>query len=963
MKKPFFVIVGVALLGLVVGYLLLPRQGEVALMNLKDKRFETALVVLEKQSAAGDMSVQTVTSLTKLYLQEGDVEAAVALVERYLEKNPKDVAARKELGKLYQYAQRTEDYVRNLEALQQLEPSVEHLRELADIYNFRADYAKQIGVLKQLIQLEPEQTHHAVSLARIQASYGDLKAAKETLTALSASHPEALTGDTLELLLSLAADSGDVSKEVAVAGAWLAQHPDQLKVAARLASVLKYRGFPDEAWSLVQPFNAQAEQEPELMLIVVDLMDDHFGKGNEAYERLLGLHKSGKLMPALYEPLLRMSLRRGDRALARKILADAPLVQFSEFTIVDLLRLSIDQPEVAMLEQVHRQLGEGYLMSHPYTASAVAMLEKRSDVASRVQRLLGKEALGHPQLLQLSWFAARTGHGAESRLLLDRLKPYESLRDDELVALSDVHTLLSQPDELLPLIEARRAKAPSNAMDVAWVKLSTAAGRFDAVQAWFASKAESDLSDQLLYDIYFAASDAGQHVLAHTAAKMLFGRQDTPNHRYYLASSLAKSGQYAEALTLVEPLIEHSEDAESLYISMLGKVGVKDKTAAAKLTKLLTAKLQDNSLPEKRKQEIVYALLQFGAADTVLPQVRQMADSRGGEWLGMYEATLTKLGRHDELMAYRLKRLENPKLSPDQRREIGHYMLDQGKKDVAARVFMQLADLPNPKQADIAQLFYILGPRPSKEATEWVAHKASSATGEVQLQWLDHLASIGQADRALALMQKSGVPQRAVDDPRLFEMYSRALLGKKSYGEVSKLVRARADRSKSVAELRGLTKLAVETGQLEAAAYVSEKIVAQNPNDTDALRNLGAFAFSQSAYSISESYFERYFRQGRHDYQSDFYYGELLWRKGKTSEASEYYRRARVQMGKGKKDLTMQAVDAQIEYRVGDKNQAFGVFRQLMQRSPSNVGIRADFIGVLLENFVYGEARQLLGNS
>ena len=118
---------------------------------------------------AGDRSVSVVIPLTQLYLQFGDVEKAVQLMESFVDENPNDVAALKRLGKFFQYAERPHDYLTILERIAALEPGEAYFRELSDIYNFNAQYEKQIEILKTLIDKYPNRPQDFIDLAKLEA--------------------------------------------------------------------------------------------------------------------------------------------------------------------------------------------------------------------------------------------------------------------------------------------------------------------------------------------------------------------------------------------------------------------------------------------------------------------------------------------------------------------------------------------------------------------------------------------------------------------------------------------------------------------------------------------------------------------------------------------------------------------------------------------------------------------------
>src|SRR5437867_4240041 len=93
----YIVVIAVVLSGLGVSVLLFPRSSEIALLRFKDKDFESALKAYELRIAAGELNASVVMPLTQLYLQYGEVDSAIDLMERYLRKHPADQTAKQML--------------------------------------------------------------------------------------------------------------------------------------------------------------------------------------------------------------------------------------------------------------------------------------------------------------------------------------------------------------------------------------------------------------------------------------------------------------------------------------------------------------------------------------------------------------------------------------------------------------------------------------------------------------------------------------------------------------------------------------------------------------------------------------------------------------------------------------------------------------------------------------------------
>src|SRR5260370_28956884 len=74
--------------GVGLSVLLVPGKGELALIHFKDKEYEVACRSYEERLSSGNRSIDVVIPLTQLYLQFGEVEKAVQLMEEFVRDNP-----------------------------------------------------------------------------------------------------------------------------------------------------------------------------------------------------------------------------------------------------------------------------------------------------------------------------------------------------------------------------------------------------------------------------------------------------------------------------------------------------------------------------------------------------------------------------------------------------------------------------------------------------------------------------------------------------------------------------------------------------------------------------------------------------------------------------------------------------------------------------------------------------------
>ena len=152
--RQYIVVIVLVAFAVIASIILVPGSRELALMQMKDKHFDEARKEYEKQAAQGTLTLEVANNLTNLYLQVGAVDKAIGVMERFVKTHSDNMDARNKLGTLYQYAQRQDDYQRNLEEINKMKPGADNLRILSDIYNYKGEYAKQAQALRDLIATE-----------------------------------------------------------------------------------------------------------------------------------------------------------------------------------------------------------------------------------------------------------------------------------------------------------------------------------------------------------------------------------------------------------------------------------------------------------------------------------------------------------------------------------------------------------------------------------------------------------------------------------------------------------------------------------------------------------------------------------------------------------------------------------------------------------------------------------------
>ncbi|MEQ8664025.1 MAG: hypothetical protein RLW62_24670, partial [Gammaproteobacteria bacterium] len=166
---------------LALSWLLVPRGQELALMHYKARSYGDALAGFERAFYAPGGSTALVVPLRDLYLRQGEIDGAVAAVERALAARPHDVEAFDLALDVYRDTMRDARYTDVLEQRVALAASVARVRELVARHAFAADVAGERRALEMLQAGGQANAAELMRLARVQVADGDAAAAAATL--------------------------------------------------------------------------------------------------------------------------------------------------------------------------------------------------------------------------------------------------------------------------------------------------------------------------------------------------------------------------------------------------------------------------------------------------------------------------------------------------------------------------------------------------------------------------------------------------------------------------------------------------------------------------------------------------------------------------------------------------------------------------------------------------------------
>ncbi len=964
MKKALIITVLLAVIGLVASLYLIPRTPEIALINFKDKRFDEARAAYEQQLKEGSLKPEVVNTLVDLYLQVGAIDQAISVMEQYIAKHPDNIEARNRLGQLYQFAQRPDDYLRNLEEINRLQPTPETLQALSQIYNFKGDYDKQVETLKALIttdQTSPSERY--VDLANLQASRQARADAIATLLAMKEKHPNAFTFQQIELLVSLLLDEKRAEEAYTQAVAWKDASATTQEVA-RLVNLLHYKGAPEFAGKLLDSYDTAAiDSDPNLLQEKVLLLMDS-GQEAEAYARLLALYKTNKLSPELKNRLLFMAIARNDNATADELIRTLDFNALSEPQALAILELSMSRKEVGLQKRLNEVFNtEESAQNYPLLTTMLTVASQRSDAREKLAGLEQRE-LSAQQNLQVARICARVRNYTCTSTFLSRLPDPAALSDADVAGVGDLYLELRAYDKGLEFLKAAAEGRNSPVIEQVRIKYAAVRGEENVVFAWLEGNGKN-ASARTLSDLYYIARNNRQLKLASLLGERLYAMEQSTTHRSMLASAYTASGQYAKAVTLLRGARGLSQEDENNYLLALTKLARTSPEYRGELAAYAGAQLRAN-ISYNRKMALIYALINARQIDVAMPHIRELALKNGGQWAAFYAGELDKQGKYDEARSFWKTLAAQPSTSLEQKRQIAYNFLARGYRMDAEPIFEELAMRSPAESEEVRTLLYLWGPRLNADQLDWLAERFNNSPDHERGVWAQYIAQYASAEEIIPFAEQRH--PETLFAPVVLEAYLSALA---KTGEL---------KEKDLALLRGISEhgdpelirifaqTARQNDYKRSARAGYETLFQQNTTDNDALRNAGLVAFSQADYSASREYLTEYLRSDAPDRDNptdavaaEFTYGELMRRERMLEEARPYYLHvAQTIDAAGVTDSDSLSKKAQALIWAGEVDAGLQTYEQALAMYPNDDVLRADWIAMLIELKRYDEARTAL---
>lgn len=1019
----------VAFLGVAVAVVLFPSEEERALMYLKDKEFSEALDVYEKMVQKGRLKPGPVKALSDLYIQYGEINKAIEILEQFTKENPDNIEARARLGTYYQYAQRPGDYQTNLEILVEIEPTAERYKELADIYNFVGDYEKQIAVLRKLIDMPNPDPEVFVNIATLLVGQDKVKEAIDVLADLKERYPKKVTADTLQFMLNLLLSNSREDDALIWAKEWFDNFPLH-KVALDVAELFSKKGQPRKALELLEMMEPHAGDDVTYQVTLLQYQYNN-GKIQDVFTKLKAMSERTKLPAEAFPIFVELSLKAKDLAPLIREAKRQDITSLDNDLLLRFVRQVTQSGDAGFVDYVGSRYEQNVLENRPlfaaqlyYAGNKIPETQKWVELALMQENLSLEDKIRFTELLISleNREKALEKLEASEKELTDLPRPLQST---DYILLAKNYINLGRVSEGLALYDKLRLATPGEALEMGGVILYAAAKQADKVRSWLGEQTVFD--PYQLEDLHRIITQSGDHALGLETATLLLEKFPGPIQRILYGRSLLHMDKNKEAAETLKEFIYAFPEAEGLYavsISRLGdeaamkafKKGQEERAASGAATNIeafvaplmefkaykmafpyledlanrvgkqwvqayieagvklgatkeigdfLTAYLQREDIPEEKKKEFVYVLIEVGGPEAAFPHIKKLAYEFDPEWGYLYVDLLKKKNNVTELRAF----LKEWGLRPDTPKEVrtfaAYELLEGGMKREAEMIYMDLAKNGGPKDAEAKELLYIWGAKREKYRVKWLLDRVDQNYKNKKYkhmgQWLNYVN--GYADPAETLKYLETLNQSPFDiHMKVVKAYLKALYHLKKFNvldtEVVRAVRAEGDVDDliEIAELSESmsTKTASDSGSdryVKASEIAYRRILEKDPKNKEALRRLGMLAFNHSRLSEAEQILRTYVKDyGIDDYEAHYFIGESLFFTDRKPEAEIFYAQALRKMKNIKSNPVVDQIRANIRERFGFTDDAVQIYEKMRQETPAKEALQADYALILIDS-------------
>ncbi len=595
---------------IVLSVYIFPSGEDIAWMLFYDRQFDRSSREFYEFFRQKEQTRQAVVPKVLLDLEFANTDEAIRTVEAYVRENPEDLEARLYLGDLYKRVSRPYAYLRNLEQIYELAPTVSRLQELKNLYEDLNESEDRIYALEQLIQEKEATVEDFRDLAELYAARGELDLALETVeTMLTRFSADKIDDVTANFAVNIFLATDQQLEAFLFASNYATEHPQDVETIISMSYKMIDAGLLSEARFLSELVPESKRGNPKyLELLLTLLIEQEDEKG--IYVILEQEYRKGHLLPSFYSRLLILAILEKNDELAVDMLQSLDMKEVPQNRLTVLIDNLITYRKQELAKLLKDNLGEDYLEQNRLIRLGVAIAEKGA--AEQVEALIEQEGYDEVAQLQIAQFLYSSGYKDVARNILNRIDSMNEADTESLENIVELYINLDMVDDIDKLLSDYTLKPgfPGAPLITAQFMVLAAQGKIDELERRIALREKIPI--QTYVDLFFIAEKTKQRQTAMRLAERINQLASTSYSKMIMARALALNGQSAEALKIIRSLRRQGVDVRDSYFYTLILALDQDELYDQELEDFLVRVSSDPLVPETKLREYGFFLIDKG---------------------------------------------------------------------------------------------------------------------------------------------------------------------------------------------------------------------------------------------------------------------------------------------------------------------------------------------------------------
>ncbi len=620
-RKHYYIVVGaISLTGIALSVFFLPKNTDTPLMYLYDKQYERAYEFYREHYERGDRSTNVMIPLVNILMEYAQIDQSIELMEEYVSLNPDSVDALRFLAKVYHDANRSYDYLRVLEEIYAIKPSIDVLREKEKYYGYVGDTEKEIESLESIKEnYKPTQGEY-LELAYQYASKGDTDAAAETIDQFLQTVPfEKMDASTVEFAVDLLADQKRAGEALALAEKYYQFHPT-INTAILLSTTLYNGLLHDEALSLLDRIPMVDQKNPKVIVTRANLLLSK-KQPHIAFEYLKSVLNEGKLPNDLLSEVLSLAVEYQEIAILEKVMHSHAIDDLPEPILVKVLLSAYLNGREDMVTALQSMLDSESIQSQNALFLTFSLLSGDRLTQENI------EQLSNLQRALLATVTSEIKGTDDTKRLLGAIDTFEEIPYDELESLTYQfieNDLAEKGWEYIQ--ELRSQNLGNNKLNRSWFLFGSALGKEDPLIVWLEKQKRVD--PKLIKGGFYFAYENKHASLSMYLANTYYNLRPTFSNKKMVAEALLLNGYTEWAFEIFNELLAGGEDVAEAYVNALVILSKENPKYREDLDDVVQVFLEKKVLSENGWRNLGYLLVENQRKDLAATVFLRLASGK-----------------------------------------------------------------------------------------------------------------------------------------------------------------------------------------------------------------------------------------------------------------------------------------------------------------------------------------------